>query len=264
MMSYLVVKECESAPSPFQRSPQDEVTVPCAVRSRFVERADLERLGDEIAELAAHLHAATYQLLVRLREFDERAGWGRGFRSCAHWLSWRTGIDLGAAREKVRVARALAVLPRPSDAMRRGELSYAKVRALSRVATSENESQLLEVARHGTAAHIEKIVRAWRRVDRLEEQALERRRHASRHLTLYADEDGSYVIRGRLDPEVGALLERALAGAMHAVYRKRQGSRRANDPAQDPTEDAVPAQRRADALGLLAEAALRSGLCIPR
>jgi hypothetical protein len=233
------------------------------MRDRFVERAALDRLGDEIAELAAHLHAATYELLVRLREFDERAGWGRGFRSCAHWLSWRTGIDLGAAREKVRVARALGVLPHLSDGMRRGELSYAKVRALSRVATSENESQLLEVARHGTAAHMERIVRAWRRVDHLEEQALERRRHDSRHLTLYADEDGSYVIRGRLDPEVGALLERALAGAMHAIYRKRRGSRRANDPAQDPTEDAVPAQRRADALGLVAEGALRSGYACP-
>ena len=90
---------------------------------------DLERLGDEIAELAAHLHAATYRLLVRLREFDEREGWTGGFASCAHWLSWRTGIAPGAAREKVRLARALADLPRLGAAMERGELSYSKVRA---------------------------------------------------------------------------------------------------------------------------------------
>lgn len=68
---------------------------------------DVERLGDEIAELSAHLHAATYSLLVRIRTFDEHDGWSGGFRSCAHWLSWRTGIDPGAARAKVRAARAL-------------------------------------------------------------------------------------------------------------------------------------------------------------
>jgi hypothetical protein len=91
-------------------------------------REETDRIGDEIAELAAHLHAATYRLLELLRAFDAREGWGDGgHRSCAHWLSWRTGIALGAAREKVRVARALAVLPRISDAMRRGQLSFSKV-----------------------------------------------------------------------------------------------------------------------------------------
>jgi hypothetical protein len=84
--------------------------------------ADLESLGERIAELSAHIQAATYQLLVMIREFDERSGWNWGAcRSCAHWLNWRTGIDLGAAREKVRVARALAGLPRISAAMRKGE-----------------------------------------------------------------------------------------------------------------------------------------------
>src|SRR5688572_14863926 len=106
---------------------------------------DLERLGEEIAELATDLHTATYRLLVRLREFDEREGWN-GFLSCAHWLGWRTGIDLGAGREKVRVARALAQLPQLSGAMERGEVSYSKVRALTRIATPANESQLLELA----------------------------------------------------------------------------------------------------------------------
>ena len=81
-----------------------------------------------------------------LREFDERTGWNAGFLSCAHWLHWRTGIDLGAAREKVRVAHALAALPRLSATMRRGEISYAKVRALTRVATPENEAPLLDFA----------------------------------------------------------------------------------------------------------------------
>jgi hypothetical protein len=72
---------------------------------------ELDRLGDEIAVLSAHLEAATARLLDLIREFDARGGWNRGFRSCAHWLSWRVGLDLGAAREKVRVARALSGLP---------------------------------------------------------------------------------------------------------------------------------------------------------
>ena len=106
----------------------------------------VDQLGDAIAELSARIQAATYELLVLIREFDERSGWGNGFVSCAHWLNWRTGLELGAAREKVRVARALKDLPRLSAAMQRGELSYSKVRALTRVATPETESSLLDVA----------------------------------------------------------------------------------------------------------------------
>src|SRR5438876_10401045 len=67
--------------------------------------AHLDRLGDEIAELSAHLEAATARLLDLIREFDARDGWNTGFRSCAAWLSWRVGLDPGAARERVRVAR---------------------------------------------------------------------------------------------------------------------------------------------------------------
>lgn len=109
--------------------------------------AELDRLGDAIAELSAHLEAASARLLDLIREFDARAGWGNGFRSCADWLSWRIGLDLGAAREKVRVARALGTLPLLAQALARGELSYAKVRALTRVATPETEARLLGVGR---------------------------------------------------------------------------------------------------------------------
>ena len=139
--------------------------------------ARLARLGDRIAELSARIQAATYELLVLIREFDEREGWD-GCHSCAQWLSWRAGLSLGAAREHVRVAHALGELPKLSDAMRRGKVSYSKVRAVTRVATPENEQTLLDVALAGTAAHVERIARAWRRIDRNVEQAEERRRQA--------------------------------------------------------------------------------------
>ena len=182
--------------------------------------AALDRLADEIAELAVHLEAASARLLDLIREFDARGGWNTGRRSCAEWLSWRVGLDLGAAREKVRVARALGTLPKLAAALARGELSYAKVRALTRVATPETEDRLLGVGRAGTAAHVERIVRGWRRVDRAAEAREAARRHASRSLRVYPDEDGMVVIRGRLEPEVGALVLRALEAAREALHQR--------------------------------------------
>src|SRR5207249_534551 len=180
----------------------------------------LDRLGDEIAELSAHLDAATARLLDLIREFDNRAGWNTGFRSCAAWLSWRVGLDIGAARERVRVAHALERLPRLAQALARGELSYAKVRALTRVATPETEARLLAVGRAGTADHVERIVRGWRRMDRKTEMAEAKHQHVRRALHVYQDEDGMVVLRGRLAPEVGAVLIQALNAAREALYQQ--------------------------------------------
>src|SRR5256712_1939285 len=188
-----------------------------------IDYAALGRLGDQIAELSAHLEAATARLLDLIREFDERGGWNTGFRSCAAWLSWRVGLDLGAARERVRVARALGTLPRLAQALARGELSYAKVRALTRVATPETEERLLAVGRAGTADHVERIVRGWRRVDRKAEARDDTRRHASRALHVYQGEDGMVIVRGRLAPEVGAVLVQALTAAREALYQQARG-----------------------------------------
>ncbi len=221
---------------------------------------ELDRLGDEIAELSAHVEAATARLLDLIREFDARGGWNTGFRSCAAWLSWRVGLNLGAAREKVRVARALGTLPLLAHALSRGELSYAKVRALTRVATSETEERLLGVGRAGTAAHVERIVRGWRRVDRYAERREAKRQHASRGLHVYEDEDGTVVLRGRLAPEVGALLVRALDAARETLYQRRQRTERANATADAIGDPPTMAQQRADALALLAETALHHEL----
>jgi uncharacterized protein (DUF433 family) len=220
--------------------------------------AELDQLGDEIAELSAHLEAATARLLDLIREFDTRGGWNNGFRSCADWLSWRVGLDLGAARERVRVARALRTLPLLAQAPARGELSYAKVRALTRVATPETEERLLAVGRAGTAAHVERIVRGWRRVDRKAEARETARQHASRALHVHRDEDGTLVLRGRLAPEVGALLLRALKAAREKLYQKTRGA--TTPPADPAAEPPTTAQQRADALALLAETALHHEL----
>src|SRR2546426_294005 len=115
----------------------------------------LDRLGDEIAELSAHLDAATARLLDLIREFDAREGWNTGFRSCAAWLSWRGGLDLGAARGRVRVARTLGTLPPLAQALARGELSYAQVRALTRVAAARETLYQRARPQHGDAGPVD-------------------------------------------------------------------------------------------------------------
>src|SRR5437762_4470046 len=211
--------------------------------------AELDRLGDEMARLSAHLGPATARLLDLIRDFDAREGWNTGFRSCAAWLGWRVGLDLGAARERVRVARALGTLPLLAGALARGELSYAKVRALTRVATPETEERLLKVGKAGTAEHVERIVRGWRRVDQIAEARDTARRHKSRALHRYKDEDGMVVIRGRLAPEVGAVVMKALEAARETLYQSSL-------PEVTPTI----AQQQADAIGLVAETALHRGI----
>ena len=169
---------------------------------------EIEQLGDAIAELSARIQAATYELLVLIRQFEESGGWNNGFLSAAHWLNWRTGLNLGAAREKVRVARALADLPLLSAALQRGQLSYSKVRALTRVATPENERRLLDFARCGTASHVERLVRAWRRVDRVAEAKDEKRRHETRELRTWVDDDGWSSSAAGCHPRWGAVVMR--------------------------------------------------------
>ena len=242
------------ADSPVTTTPAHVTLRPAHVRL-VPAPCSTDALGEEIAALAARLHAATYELLVLLREFDERTGWNNGFASCAHWLHWRTAIALGAAREKVRVAHALATLPRVSATMQRGAISYAKVRALTRIATPENEAALLDFAQAGTAAHVERLAGAWRRVDQVAAAKAEAR-HLHRHLSTWVDDDGMVVIRGRLTPEVGAVVQRALEAATDRLFREA----REVPKAESLAEEVTPAQRRADALGLLAETALTSDL----
>src|SRR5216117_205368 len=233
----------------------DDVRLACVTQPTVASVVELERLGDQIAEMSAHLDAATARLLDLIREFDDRGGWGNGFRSCAHWLTWRIGLDQGAARERVRVARALGSLPRLAKALARGELSYSKDRALTRVATPETEERLLKVGRAGTAEHVERIVRAWRRVDRIGEAEQSRQRHRRRGLHVYQDEDGMVVIHGRLEPETGAVLMKALEAAREVLSQPETFQ----DPAADPP---AFSQQQADALALLAETALHHGIAL--
>ena len=211
---------------------------------RQCEEAELEALESRITELWGHINAATAQFLALLAEFDRREGWAQhGVASCAHWLNWQCGISAGAAREKVRVARALTSLPKISEAFGEGRLSYSKVRAVTRVATAENEDSLLNIALHGTAAHVERTVKGFRRVLRVLERDEAEAVHERRYLDCRREDDGSVRIEARLTPEVGELLLKALDVAQTELDERAGEAETAGaDAAESDTEHAsVPA-----------------------
>ena len=206
-------------------------------------------LGDEITELCAYLYASTYELLVKIREFDQEELWHlEGICSCAHWLNWKCGIGMNAAREKVRVANALAELPKISEAFSKGEVSYSKVRAMTRAATPENEDYLLMIARHGTASHMESLISGYRKVRRLREVDTANEQYRDRELYYRYDEDGALLINGRFTPETGAMILKALQMAVD------------NSDPDISAETRNPfGVRRADALAEIAESYLATG-----
>ncbi len=172
---------------------------------------EAELLGERIAEMAAHLDAATHGLLTALRDYDRSNNWyEQGFPSCAKWLSWRVGMSSGTAREHIRVAQRLGDLPLIDDALRTGSISYSKVRAMTRVATPANEAMLLEDARHSTGSQLETICRKYAIVVRAAKETDENYDRQRRTVSRRDLEDGMVRIEATLHPEEAALIWAAL------------------------------------------------------
>jgi hypothetical protein len=211
----------------------------------------LAELEAQITELAGHLNAANYRWLTLIGEFDRRNGWADGkLPSCAHWLNFKCGLNLGAAREKVRVAHALVDLPQIAASMARGELSYSKVRALSRVACPATEEALLMIALHGTAHHVERLVQSYRRAQEAQELDREAQQHATRSVSYGFAEDGSLILKARLPAVAGALLIKALDAALESLPEHEISAE-----VVEERSISYPA-RRADALAAVAESYL--------
>jgi hypothetical protein len=212
-------------------------------------------LVDQITTLAGHLNAAQARFLALVAELDRRQGWAEwGVKSCAHWLNWKCGIGLGAAREKVRVAHALGKLPRIAAAMSEGRVSYAKARELTRVADATNEDYLLNIALCGTASHVEQVTRGYRRALDAQELSREAIQQRDQSFACYTDTDGSLVIRGRVPAEIGALFRKALEAAEDSLPIPK------NVPAGTSLDDRHRSRkRRVEALAVLAESFLATG-----
>jgi hypothetical protein len=193
----------------------------------------VERLEARICELAGHLTAATCRFLELVAEFDAREGWASWeMPSCAAWLSWKCQIAPGTAREHVRVARALPELPLIRTEFAAARLSYAKVRALTRIADADNEAELAQMAAAMTAGQLERFARAHRRVT----DAQGARARSRRQLRWGWVDDHEFSFRGQLPPEQAAIVLQALRAAMDDL-----------DHPHDDHDD-VPAQTRAEAL----------------
>jgi len=217
-------------------------------------------LISQITQLAGHLNAANARFLTLIAELDRRQGWVEwGVKSCAHWLSWKCGIGLGAAREKVRVAHALEALPHVAAAMAEGRISYFKARELTRVADASNEDYLLNIALCGTTSHVEQVVRGYRRALDAQELTREAIQQRDRSLWFHTELDGSLVIRGRLPAEVGALFKKALEAAEESLPIPK------NVPAGTFSDDCQAddlqrcSKRRVEALAVMAESFLAAG-----
>jgi 5-methylcytosine-specific restriction endonuclease McrA len=198
----------------------------------------LERLEERICELAAHLAAGTCRFLQLIAEFDARCGWACwDLPSCAAWLAWKCQVAPGTAREQVRVARALASLPHITAEFAAGRMSYAKARALTRVATTATEAGLAEIAGPMTAAQCERFVAAHRKASDAEGLA----GWATRRVSAHVGKDGSLTISAKLPATDGAVVLQALRAAAGDCEHPHRPH---GDPAEDtrPTKDTTPAE----------------------
>lgn len=231
----------------------------------FEEMSD-DRLSEEVRSLAAHIAAGTSRFVLLAAEFDRREGWADwGITSCAHWLNWRCGMALGAAREHLRVGHALASLPTVRQAFEAGTLSYSKVRAITRVATPRNEAVLVEMADYTTAHQLELICRSYRVAAPAEELETARANRADRTVRSFTNARGQVVIVAELPPEEGALVLATLDATASTLFDEQapEGPPAPDVPAGTPADPPAGAgcaegdrtfhQRRADALVALAE-----------
>ncbi len=218
---------------------------------------DGAQMGKAITLLSAQMNVANHRLLRMIAEFDLHGGWQAdgALRSCAHWLAANCGMAIGQAREKVRVARCLAGLPEVNQAFAEGELSYSKVRAITRVATPENEGFMVGMAEQNSASHLEKLVGKYQPVEEpglaglLSENVLEpndkpkvcdaapevdeeARREQARELYWFQDEDGMWVIHARLPPEQGQLVMKALQAVARPLEEERHDEWKAKQKAR--------------------------------
>ena len=195
------------------------------VMSAVTKREAVDNIGVEICVLAGQIAAATARFLTLLADFDEQRGWaGPGLHSCAHWLSWKCGMSLHTGREYVRVAKALRPLPEMRKAFEKGNLSYSKVRALTRVTTPSNEKQMVRLGREAPAAQIDRLTAGLRKV--ADNEAGKGQTPERRQVRWHWDPDtGDLIIKGRLAAQDGARILAALTAAERERTRTAESAR---------------------------------------
>ena len=204
-------------------------------------KTPIDLLESEIVTLHAHLCAEEYQFLVKLREFDLRQGWrAYHFNHCAEWLNMKCGISLSTGREKLRVAKALFFLPHISGAYQNGELSYSKVRAMTRVASDTTEQELLGYARKATASQVDQHCAGLRNVQQKFSTPCANRAHDQRKLRVTPTLDGRFLLNGELPEESARLVLKALELCMARALREEDPSAEDLEELENPSAEGVP------------------------
>lgn len=232
------------------------------------DHAQLQQLGRKIRQRARAISTQTATFISELAAFDEHAGWRHeGARSCTHWLCWRCDLGEVAAREHVRVARSLRTLPHIREQFEQGTLSFSKVRAITRVANTDNEEELIAMASECTAGTLETRVRQYRDAQAADATKKENERDQwqfeNRYLSHRWREDGCLHITARLTPEQGAVFLKALSVVEESIECSHYDVHSESSPGEQPSDatgdqpgtqpSRTPSQRRADALCALAE-----------
>jgi hypothetical protein len=204
-------------------------------------------LRAEIVAVGANWSAAQRRLVRLVVELDESGEWALdGAPTCAHWVAAALGLEVCTAREWLRIGRVLAKLPEIDGAFDAGDLSYSKVRTLTRVATPENEAELLRIALRTPAGRLGHALASWLTRHETPEET-EARQHAARSFSTRIDPDGMVAGFFRLAPlEAGRLV-----AAIDALVRRRAADASADASANGGVWPSI-AQQRADALVELA------------
>ena len=207
----------------------------------LIIKTPIDELESEIVILHAHLCAEEYQFLVKLREFDLRQGWrAYHLNHCAEWLNMKCGISLSTGREKLRVAKALFFLPQISGAYQNGELSYSKVRAMTRVASDTTEQELLGYARKATASQVDQHCAGLRNVQQKFSTPSANRAHDQRKFRLTPTLNGSFLLNGELPEESARLVLKALEQCMARALREEDPSAEDLEELENPSAEGVP------------------------
>jgi hypothetical protein len=189
-----------------------------------VAYADVVPIGptvaDRILDAGRSLAHSQHRLVVLAAEFDESdEWWASGAGTAAHWLAAQLDVCVATAREWIRIGKALRDLPALAAAFERRELSYAKMRALTRVAEPDTEVALVELGRAVPAGRLGHALAAWsqRHEDHAERDARHRRDRSLRHRV---EADGMVTITLHLPPEDAQAVLRAVEAAVMSRSRE--------------------------------------------
>ncbi len=179
-------------------------------------------LADRLRNTAQIWARSQHELVCLAAEFADSGEWlVAGASSAAAWLAEVADVEACTTRVWVRVGRCLRTLHASADAFANGELSYSKIRTLTRVATVENESELAALAKTVPAADLGRAIAQWLQQSS-DPDALDRYQQRRRSIHWRSDPDGMVSTSMRLPPLLAGTFIAELTQRVMRSTPKRQ------------------------------------------